>query len=98
VRAALSLLLALAIGWSSVVDNSAVCHDDDGAANGGPCSDDGTPAAPCISCPCKLPLTVPTPASHFDPSTGARQEAVVWPQRHLHAIDASAPPTPPPLA
>jgi len=98
VRAVVSLFVALVLGWSSIVDNDAVCHDD-GTEKSGPCSNDGAPAnVPCTSCPCKLPVTPAAPTAELDRPFCVRRETPVWPEQHLHAIENCAPPTPPPLA
>lgn len=98
VRAGRSLSLAVVLAWSSIVDNQAVCHDE-GLAQSGPCTNEGAPAsAPCVSCPCRLPVTAPPPMPELDRLLDGLEETLVWPEHHLHAIDSSAPPSPPPLA
>ena len=97
VRPVVNLLVAATIGWSSVVDNNAVCHDDV-TGQSGPCTDEGGPSSiPCVSCPCRLPILAPPPLPEFEQSY-AREEPAFWPEHFLHAIDGAAPPTPPPLA
>src|SRR3954469_25804109 len=84
-------MLAIIVAWSSIVDNSAVCNDDDGPIGSGPCSTDGAPAsAPCISCPCRLPLTAASPMRDLDPLRDGHEEVAVWQEHHFHAIASSA--------
>src|SRR5689334_17897532 len=97
-RPLVALVAALALGWSSVVDNPSVCPDDwPGTASSRPCSDDGAPASQCVSCPCHLPLRV-TFGSAPEPPLRIAAQPGTWPEQHLHAADPAAPPTPPPLA
>lgn len=100
VRSFFSLAVALTLGWSSVVDNPAVCVDDAAGpiSTSRPCGDDGVPSAPCASCPCHLPsLRIAVEAS-VEPHLGIESPQGVWPAQSLHVIEPVAPPTPPPLA
>lgn len=98
-RSLFALVAALALGWSSIVDNPTVCPDDwPGTASSHPCNDDGTPATPCVSCPCHLPSLRVTTDSAVEPPLRIEARTGSWPEQHLHAADLAAPPTPPPLA
>ena len=98
-RSLLALVAALALGWSSVVDNPSVCPDDwPGAASPHPCNDEGTPAAQCVSCPCHLPSLRATVESSAEPPMQVSTPPRTWPEQHVHAAELAAPPTPPPLA
>jgi hypothetical protein len=97
-RSLVSLVAALALGWSSVVDNPVVCPDDGPATDSSrPCNDGGAPATPCVSCPCHLPLRL-SAAVAVGPPVWLEVRAASWPVKHVHAADLAAPPTPPPLA
>ena len=96
-RSLVALVAALALGWSSVVDNPTVCPDDWPQAASHPCNDDGAPAAPCVSCPCHLPSLRVT-ADAVEPPLRIAAQPGAWPEQHVHAADPAAPPTPPPLA
>ncbi|HET7789139.1 MAG TPA: hypothetical protein VIR81_09040 [Myxococcales bacterium] len=98
-RSWVALVTALALGWSSVVDNPGVCPDDwPGTASSHPCNDDGAPATRCASCPCHLPsLRFPSDPALEPPLRIAAQPGN-WPEQQVHAEDLAAPPTPPPLA
>jgi hypothetical protein len=100
VRVVLSLIVALALGWSSIVDNPAVCADDLGGplTSSRPCSDEGAPAVPCVSCPCHLPSLQMATNLSVEPRVAVKTTLAVWPEQFVHATELVAPPTPPPLA
>lgn len=100
VRAFISLVAALALGWSSIVDNPAVCADDlpGQTASNRPCNDEGTPAVPCVSCPCHLPSLRVSVDTALQPRVRIEDSRSDWPEQHLQVAEPVPPPTPPPLA
>lgn len=98
VRALVSLVAALALGWSSVVDNAAVCPDEGPASSSRPCNDDGVPAAPCFACPCHLPSLRAPAFEDLRPQLVSESLRTFWPEQQLQVAEPVPPPTPPPLA
>ena len=97
-RSFVSLVAALALGWSSVVDNPVVCPDDGPATDSSrPCDDGGAPATPCVSCPCHLPLRV-SAAVAVGPPVRLEVESPHGRSSRYTPQNLAAPPTPPPLA
>jgi len=100
VRVLLNIVVALALGWSSVVDNPALCPDDISGpiSSSRPCNDDDAPAVPCVSCPCHLPSLRMSAEPSVEPQLGMEAPAGSWPEQHIHLTEPVPPPTPPPLA
>lgn len=94
-RLPLALVAALAIAWSSVSDNPAVCPDDvsDAGEHG-----HGVPAGHhccCLSGPCHTPTVLRTTTAFIALVDASKAYASVTPVAP-RSIDRPAPPTPPP--
>ena len=96
------MIVAVAVGWSSVFDNPVLCSDEIGGvpiSSDGPCSNEGgAPASPaaCTGCPCRLPTIETRVLTRVVPPASVALPIAELVPQVLDSADQPAPPTPPP--